>query len=175
MTCRGSPTEWTWINFASPALFEARKKRKKQGLASVDEDQTMEGNDSHPDTSVSVKRRARSSNESSGSSVAAAAHSAGHSAGRLHPEHEDGGCSTTGQSPLERFSAALVPLGNRRLAVVGGLTVEEGVEPSSGVVFDEFCVRQDHSVTDHRLHISLPLTSSTWNVCTGHHSDRRPA
>lgn len=136
MTCLGSPAEWTWTNYASPALFEARKKRKKPALASVDEDQTMEGSDARPDAAVSVKRKARSSNGSSGSSVAAATSSGG----RLHPEHEEEGTPTTGQSPIERFSAALVPLGSRRLAVVGGLTVEEGVEPSSGVVFDEFCV-----------------------------------
>lgn len=50
-----------------------------------------------------------------------------------------GGLPTTGDIPIERFGASLVPLGDRRLAVVGGMTVEEGGE-RNGNVFDEFCV-----------------------------------
>ncbi len=49
------------------------------------------------------------------------------------------GIATSGDIPIERFGAALVVLGARRLAVVGGLTVGKGVE-NSGMVFDEFCV-----------------------------------
>jgi hypothetical protein len=61
------------------------------------------------------------------------------------------GLKTTGENPIERFGAALVLLG-RRLAVVGGLTVEEGMESASGMVYDEFCVRISHR---HRLELTV--------------------
>ncbi len=57
----------------------------------------------------------------------------------LRKNRTSDGVATSGDVPIERFGAALVALGERRLAVIGGLTVSEGID-KSGLVFDEFCV-----------------------------------
>ncbi|KAK4686811.1 hypothetical protein P7C73_g3302, partial [Tremellales sp. Uapishka_1] len=132
LSCRGPPSKWEWTLYASPALYDLQHPPETQTesltpvVFSTQQVLSSETNhDTHPAQTVSA------SQQSHRSGTASSSHS--------RRESSMSGVTTTGDIPMERFGCALVVLGPRKLAVIGGLTVQEGTERATGTIYDEFC------------------------------------
>jgi hypothetical protein len=151
LDCTGSPGTWTLSSFRSPKLFVQPASYGKQSSSRV---MTPLISPMLPTSAINSQMLRLRSVEKGVKHLGAAdsidSHDVVPSDGNQIGTNERSwgdqakGLKTTGDNPIERFGAALVPLG-RRLAVVGGLTVMAGMESTSGTVYNEFCVRRCRS------------------------------
>lgn len=144
LSCVGAPSEWVWHSyrpsesFTYPRTSKSGPPRNPSAGSSGDSPSHDPASSQSESSSSGHAHAAGMLSSSFGSSVdgrdprANQGSSGGSSSGSE-------GRTTTGSSPLERFQAGMMMVGADKLVILGGNTIEDGYDKTTGIPYDDTC------------------------------------